>query len=102
MSSLLRVVDEFSDFYERDGRAHAVEIRDHSHELIAEESARGSLGLPQVDIRRATVLLIDRKCFLAKFRQTLETRAMFMRDRLNPGRIELVPVLKLDDHTLHF
>src|SRR6187200_363785 len=95
----LLVVDQFGNLEECDGGPHPVETSDVLDEFVAEEPSRGFLGVPEVDIGCATVLLIDSESLLAKLRQALETPTFLVRDPLDAGPIEVVGVLELDDDT---
>src|SRR5262249_57808858 len=91
----------FGDLDEGDRWTHTVEASDPVDQLVVKEPARGVLGLPKIDVGRAAVLLIDREGLLAESWQTLETPACPACDFCDTRPVEGVPVLELDDHTLH-
>src|SRR5262249_55595541 len=83
----LPVIDELSDLDEGHTRTHAVETGNAFDKLVVEEPSRQLVGVPQIDVRRAAVLLIDGEGLLAESRQALETAARLVRDRSDTGRV---------------
>src|SRR5262249_4940477 len=98
---LLLVVDQLDDFDEGDSRTHAVQTGNKFGEFVVEESARELLGVPQIHVDGAAVRLVDGKGFLAEPRHGLETPTSLTRNCREAGRIKVVSVLELHNHTLH-